>query len=202
MNTNQRSFGRAGRLSSFRLPLACIAAAFLVVAITATANAAVEKSADPLGDVVLDMKVATRWLSKATTNTITQETQKDAVERLDALIVELEKECEKCKGGQAIANPTKPLGDSVVKAGPGGSGKLHGTRDEGKHWAELPPHERQRIMQSMTEGFPAHYQNVLESYFKRVAEEKTVKADEAAPTAKQPSAPAAGKPATGAKAQE
>jgi hypothetical protein len=164
----------------------------MALAFTCSANAAVEKSADPLGDVVLDMKVATRWLSKATTNTVTQETQKDAVERLDALILELEKECEKCKGSQVKANPTKPAADSTVRQGPGGSGKLHGARDDGKHWAELPPHERQRIMQSMTEGFPAHYQNVLESYFKRVAEEKTVKADEAAPpAAKSAAAPAA-----------
>jgi hypothetical protein len=201
MNTSTRSLGVAGRLSLFRCCGALLLLALMVLLAVSPAYAAVEKSADPLGDVVLDMKVATRWLSKATTNTITQETQKDAVEKLDALILELEKECEKCKGGQASANPNKPLGDSVVKAGPGGAGKLHGTREDGKRWAELPPHERERIMQSMTEGFPAHYQNVLESYFKRVAEEKTVKADDAAPPAKKPAA-AASQPTTPAKAQE
>jgi hypothetical protein len=190
MNTSTRSLGVAGQRSLLGRCGAMLLVALVVILCATPASAAVEKSADPLGDVVLDMKVATRWLSKATTNTVTQETQKDAVERLDALILELEKECEKCKGGQSSANPNKPLGDSIIKAGPGGSGKLHGTREDGKRWAELPPHERERIMQSMTEGFPAHYQNVLESYFKRVAEEKTVKADDAAPLAKKPSAPA------------
>jgi hypothetical protein len=147
-----------------------------------------EKSADPLGDVVLDMQVATKWLSKATTNAITQETQKDAVERLNALIIELEKQRQQGNGSQAMRNPTSPMQDSMVHGGPGGQGKMRGARDDGKHWAELPPHERERIMQSMTEGFPAHYQNVLESYFKRVAEEKTVKADDAAPPPRKPSA--------------
>ena len=148
-----------------------------------------EKSADPLGDVVLDMKVATKWLSKATTNAITQETQKDAVERLDALIIELEKQRQQMgNGGNTPRNPTNPMQDSMVHGGPGGQGKMRAPQDNGKHWAELPPHERERIMQSMTEGFPAHYQNVLESYFKRVAEEKTVKADDAAPPPKKSSA--------------
>ena len=153
-----------------------------------------EKSADPLGDVVLDMKVATRWLAKSTTNAITQETQKDAVERLDAIIIELEKQRQSMGQGQAPRNPNSPMQDSMVKSGPGGSGKMRAARDDGKHWAELPPHERERIMQSMTEGFPAHYQNVLESYFKRVAEEKTVKADDSAPPSKKTIAPAAATP--------
>jgi hypothetical protein len=150
-----------------------------------------EKSADPLGDVVLDMRVATKWLSKATTNAITQETQKDAVERLDAIIIELEEQQKKMMGsGPTPRNPTNPMQDSMVHGGPGGEGKMRSARDQGKHWAELPPHERERIMQSMTEGFPAHYQNVLESYFKRVAEEKTVKADDSPPPAVKKSTPA------------
>jgi hypothetical protein len=139
-----------------------------------------EKPADPLGDIVADMKVATHWLAKLATDTTTQEPQKDAVVRLDALITELEQECDKCRGARSSANPTKPLRDSIVKSGPGGMGKLHAANDEGKHWAELPPHERERILQSMTEGFPAQYQNVLEAYFKHLAEEKPAKAEDAA----------------------
>jgi hypothetical protein len=167
-------------------PLTALSLAFWAVGVFA---AEPEKSADPLGDVVLDMQVATKWLSKATTNAITQETQKDAVERLDALIIELEKQRQQMgNGGNTPRNPTNPMQDSMVHGGPGGQGKMRAPQDNGKHWAELPPHERERIMQSMTEGFPAHYQNVLESYFKRVAEEKTVKADDAAPPPKKSSA--------------
>jgi hypothetical protein len=143
-----------------------------------------ERSADPLGDIAQDMKAASRWLGKLSTDVLTQETQKDAVGKLDALIAELEKQAQQFRAGQSSPNPNRPLPDSMVKAGPGGMGKLHGPNDDGKHWAELPPHERERILQSMNDGFPAHYQSVLAQYFKRLAEEKPVKADDVAPTDK------------------
>ena len=50
-------------------------------------------------------------------------------------------------------------------------GDLLAARKEGKDWGELPPHERDRILQSMTEGFPPHYQRILERYYKRLAQE-------------------------------
>jgi hypothetical protein len=154
------------------------------------AGAAVEKekSADPLGDVAQDMKAASRWLAKLSTDVLTRETQKDAVDKLDTLIADLEKECEKCKGSRSPANPSKPAADSVIKSGPGGMGKMHSANDDGKHWADLPPHEREKILQSMNDGFPAHYQGVLAAYFKRLAEEKPVQADES-PTPSASSAP-------------
>ncbi|HXT58583.1 MAG TPA: hypothetical protein VN699_08105, partial [Pirellulales bacterium] len=56
---------------------------------------------------------------------------------------------------------------------------LHAARKNGKQWGELPPHQRDKIVQSLTEGFPAHYQKILERYYKRLAEEKpAVSADE------------------------
>lgn len=60
----------------------------------------------------------------------------------------------------------------MVIGGPGGIGDLHAPRDAEKKWGELPPQERDRILQSMTEGFPAHYQRILERYYRRLAEEK------------------------------
>jgi hypothetical protein len=153
---------------------ACFAVAFVGLGGLAMGQ---DRSGDPLGDVVQDMKAATKWLAKSSTDVLTQETQKDAVEKLDAIIAELEKQIEQGRAGRANANPTRPMQDSMIKAGPGGMGKLHGTKDEGKHWADLPPHERERILQSMTDGFPAHYQGVLEAYFKRIAEEKPLGAD-------------------------
>ncbi|HTQ38593.1 MAG TPA: hypothetical protein VMJ32_06170 [Pirellulales bacterium] len=165
----------------------------------ASAQAADEEqpSADPLGDISQDMKVATHWLAKSSTDALTQETQQDAVHKLDVLIAALEKQRQQMGNGPASMNPMRPMQDSRVKAGPGGMGKLHDPNDEGKHWADLPAHERERILQSMTDGFPAHYQGVLEQYFKRLAEEQPLKAEEqAAPAADH--APSAAAPTTGA----
>ena len=60
----------------------------------------------------------------------------------------------------------------MIKGGPGTIGDMHSPKSGGKKWGELPPHQRDRILQAMTEGFPAHYQQVLEKYYKRLAEEK------------------------------
>ena len=101
------------------------------------------------------MKVASNHLSKKTTARPTQLSQEEAVAKLDKLIAELEKE-RQSMGSGANPNPTRPATASNVRSGPGGMGDLHGTRDQGDRWGELPPHERDRILQSLTEGFPPH----------------------------------------------
>ena len=204
------TFGRRRVIgdNSFRALVRCCVCAIVIAGVwsfsTFTVRAADEKerSSDPLGDITQDMKAASRWLGKMSTDVLTQETQKDAVDKLDVLIAELEKQAEKFKAGQSSPNPSKPLPDSVVKAGPGGMGKLHGPNDDGKHWADLPPHERERILQSMNDGFPAHYQGVLAAYFKHLAEEKPVKNDDAPASSgvsAKPTTPVPSKPAPDAK---
>ena len=46
-------------------------------------------------------------------------------------------------------------------------------RGSAKDWAKLSARERDRILQSMSEGFPPEYRTVLERYYRRLAEEKT-----------------------------
>ncbi len=83
----------------------------------------------------------------------------------------------------------RPAEDSVIKSGPGGSGPLHDANRNGRGWARLPDHKRQQILQSMTEGFPPHYQQLLERYYRRLAEEKPLGEaadDGAAPAGRDP----------------
>jgi hypothetical protein len=134
----------------------------------------------PLEDITHDMKVSANHLSKKTTDKPAQEAQDDAVAKLDKLIAELEKERSQM-GNSSSPNPSRPATASTVRSGPGGMGELHGTRNQGDRWGELPPHERDRILQSLTEGFPAHYQAILEGYYKRLAVEKRADEPEDAP---------------------
>ena len=127
---------------------------------------------DPIGRIALDMEEVVIDLSGMSTGQPTQESQKKIVGKLDKLIEELEQQSQSMQGGASGPNPSRPAADSVIKGGPGGMGDLHAARRMGKQWAELPPHERDRIVQSMTEGFPAHYQKILERYYRRLAEEK------------------------------
>ena len=85
---------------------AAVATGFCVFCLSnASAADEKERSADPLGDIAQDMKAASRWLGKLSTDVLTQETQKDAVDKLDVLIAELEKQAQQFKAGQSSPNP-------------------------------------------------------------------------------------------------
>lgn len=144
----------------------------------------------PLDEIATRMSVVVRDLSRQSTGKPTQTRQQTVKQKLDDLIAELEKECENCRGGASGANPTRPLNAAAIVGGPGGIGDLRSPRDSNKKWGELPPHERDRILQSMTEGFPASYQRVLERYYRQLAEEKPV--GEARGESDQPAAAGAG----------
>jgi hypothetical protein len=128
---------------------------------------------NPISEIADDMAIVVGDLAKLSTGKPTQKKQDEIVKKLDDLIAQLEQECDACRrAGASGSNPTRPLADSVIVGGPGGIGNLHAPKPDGKKWGELPPRERDRILQSQSEGFPSHYQRILERYFRRVAEER------------------------------
>jgi hypothetical protein len=112
-------------------------------------------------------------LSKKETGEPVQNQEKRIVRDLDELIAALEKECQNCKGNKAPNKPKKPAQDSMIHGGTGGIGELIDPGQAEKDWAKLSARERDRILQSMSEGFPPEYRTVLERYYRRLAEEKT-----------------------------
>ena len=152
-------------------PPSLVMALTLFVLATRAAVAQDEFELTPLDGVISDMQVAGGRLSRLFTDKPTQQKQQDAIDKLDVLIKVFEQRRQR-QGGRSSANPDRPLEDSIIKAGPGGSGPLHDANRQGRAWAQLPPHEREQILQSMTEGFPPHYQRLLERYYLRLAEER------------------------------
>jgi len=129
-------------------------------------------------------------LAKKETGEPVQNQEKRIVRDLDDLIAALEKECENCKGKGASNRPKKPA--TMVHGGTGGVGDLVDPSQSEKDWAKLSSRERDRILQSMSEGFPPEYRTVLERYYRRLADEKTVSPGGNAAPAKD--APSADKP--------
>ncbi len=115
-------------------------------------------------------------LVKTQTGEPVQKQQQVILSDLDALIASLEKSCSNCKGAMVRNNPRKPAGESTIRRGTGGIGDLVDPGQSEKDWAKLSPRERDRILQSMTEGFPPEYRTVLERYYRRLAEEKAAPA--------------------------
>jgi hypothetical protein len=146
-----------------------VATATLSCWLGASASAQVPMSgiSSKMTDVAVD-------LSRAQTGKPVQVQQETIVRDLDEWIAALEKQCAACKNGIKKNNPTNPLSDSVIRGGTGGLGNLVAPGDGAKDWAKLSTRERDRILQSMSEGFPPEYRTVLERYYRRLAEEKTV----------------------------
>jgi hypothetical protein len=112
-------------------------------------------------------------LARTVTGAPVQKQQKVILRDLDTLIADLEKKARSARGGVKRPDPRIGMRDSMIGRGPGGIGDLVDPGQSKKDWAKLSERERERIVQSMTEGFPPEYRTVLERYYRRIAEEKT-----------------------------
>ena len=110
--------------------------------------------------MIADMQVAGGRLAKLLTDKPTQQKQQDAVDKLNALIKLLEERRRQRRPGRREPQTGRPKSRRSA-CGPGGSGPLHDAHRNGNAWGQLPAHKREQILQSMTEGFPAHYQQIL-----------------------------------------
>jgi hypothetical protein len=141
--------------------------------------------ADPTPDAVAGkMAGVTDELNRKQTGKPVQTEQKGIVKDLDQMIAKLEKLREGNRTGLKDPYARQGMKDSMISRGPGGIGDLVNPEESNKDWAKLSTRERDRILQSMSEGFPPEYRMVLERYYRRLAEEKRSPAADAAPDAK------------------
>jgi hypothetical protein len=140
----------------------------------------------PISNITGKMTVVSGDLDKQKTGEPVQTRQKGIVRDLDELIAALEQQCQACKNGIKRNNPNRGMADSKISRGTGGIGDLTAPGESQKDWAKLSPRERDRILQSMSEGFPPEYRTVLERYYRRLAEEKTAPATNGNTSAEKP----------------
>jgi hypothetical protein len=98
------------------------------------------------------------------------------VKSLDKKIDKLQQQQQQCQqaaqnGGQM--QPSRPMQDSRL---PGLKAPMQvDQRDIGHQagWGDLPPKERERALQQVGRDFPAHYRDLIEQYFRELANEPT-----------------------------
>jgi hypothetical protein len=127
---------------------------------------------DPIGPLADQMDGIGHDLGHLQTGPPVQTKEKTVVASLDELIKELEQQT-KGGGTGASPNPTKPANRSTLAKGPGGQGPLHDPLAGTRVWGQLPPKQREQILQSQTEGFPPGYESVLSSYYSQLAHGQT-----------------------------
>ncbi len=95
----------------------------------------------------------------------------DILKKLDKIIKKLEQQQQKQAGGGSL-QPSNPAQDSMPMGGtgPGNVDPKHIGNKSG--WGNLPPKQRQEALQQIGKDLPAHYREVIEEYFRRLAREQ------------------------------
>ena len=110
-------------------------------------------------------------------------TQREAVKELDALLVSLQKQCQKCMSqcNSPPANQNKPPkpgksgakpGESTMQAGakPAKVDRSAVARLVNDRWGRLPERQRDEMLQPLSEEFVPEYAAETEAYFRALAE--------------------------------
>lgn len=111
-----------------------------------------------------------------------REVENGVIASLDKLIEQLEQQQQAAAAaaaaaGRGSARPSNPLPDSmpIQQKGPGEVAKKPVGNESG--WGNLPPKDRQEALQQIGKDFPAHYRDMIEQYFRKLASEGSEQPD-------------------------
>lgn len=133
---------------------------------------------DSLDHIARRMRDAGRRLALGRAGDDTRAVQDEVVASLDRLIERLEDQQQGAAPQQAAAGGAggsgrgqagTPMSDSRIAGGRGAGEARPRDFAPGESWGDLPPHERERVIQQIGREFPPHYRDAIERYFKRLA---------------------------------
>lgn len=98
---------------------------------------------------------------------------------LDKLIDDMEKQQQAAAaaaaasgGGKGGLQPNQPAPDSTPMQGKGPGEVTKKPIGNSSGWGELPPRQRQEALQQIGKDYPAHYRDMIEQYFRKLASEE------------------------------
>jgi hypothetical protein len=133
--------------------------------------------ADSLDETSRLMESVERRLGLAHAGKRVRAEEDAVVAKLDKLIEDLEKQRDEQQkqqqaGASSTQPPTKPMQDSQAAGGKGpGNVDPKKTQSLGA-WGNIPPKQRQEALQQLSRDLPAHYREVVEEYFRKLASEE------------------------------
>lgn len=130
---------------------------------------------DSLDEIARLMDDIRRRLDLARAGKVVRDEEEKVIAKLEKMIEELEEQQKQQQqqqsGNQGGRQPTQPMQDSQAAQlkGPGEvDPKSLGKKDG---WGNLPPKERQEVLQQIGRELPAHFRETIEEYFKRLAQD-------------------------------
>ena len=127
---------------------------------------------DSLDEVARLMSDIQRRLKLGRAGTRVRKEEDDVIAKLDKMIEELElqqQQQQQSGQGQGSLNPSSPAQDSNPLGGSGPGNVDRRNHGEADDWGALPPKERQKALQQISKELPAHYREVIEEYFRKLA---------------------------------
>lgn len=96
----------------------------------------------------------------------------DVIAKLDKLIKKMEKESESVSvASQGSRAPSKPAEQSRALGGSGPGDVDQRRVGEEADWGDLPPKEREEALQQISKDLPAHFREIIEEYFRKLAQD-------------------------------
>lgn len=132
---------------------------------------------DSLDEIARLMDDVRRRLGLSRAGKVVRDEEDQVVSKLDKMIDDMEKKRQDKKKKQqkdtsrSARQPSSPMQDSNAAQlkGPGQvDPKELGSNDK---WGNMPPKERQEVLQQIGRELPAHFRETIEEYFKRLAQD-------------------------------
>lgn len=130
---------------------------------------------DSLDHIARRMADIERRLSHGQSGATVQQVEEGVLASLDKLIDELEKAQQQMQQqSQSMGPPSgQPMEDSMP-AEMKGPGKVDQRNlDDTAEWGDVPPKDREQALQQIGREFPSHYRELIEQYFRELANESS-----------------------------
>ena len=106
------------------------------------------------------------------------EQEQQVVDKLTKLIEELEQQQQdQQEGGQnqdGSAKPSRAMESSRIAGGKGDGNVDRKSQTPGRAWGNLDPEDRAAALAELAKDLPAHYREVIEDYFRKLAEDDKI----------------------------
>jgi hypothetical protein len=130
---------------------------------------------DSLDHIARRMDDVERRLDLGRAGPKTREVEDGVIKSLDKLIKELEDQAAAAAAAaaaQGTIRSASPAQDSRPMGGKGPGQVAKKDIGDQSGWGNLPPKQRQEALQQIGKDFPAHYRDMIEQYFRKLASEE------------------------------